>query len=110
VAAVKASVHLAAGVVDILDFGQVVSFAGGEVIHTREQGRVHCAGALVGGDVGCGDAENGAMEEGVGEGCASTRTGKRARMSDWEPGSSGCAADIRRQWTMTSERSACATM
>ena len=62
--------HLAAGVVDILDFGKVVALAGGEVVDAVGGCGVDGAGALVGGDVGGDDAEDGAVEEGVLEGGA----------------------------------------
>ena len=70
VAAEALGVHLAAGVVDILDFGQVVALAGGEVVDAVGGCGVDGAGALVGGDVGGVGAEDGAVEEGVLEGGA----------------------------------------
>ena len=72
-AAEALGVHLAAGVVDILDFGQVVALAGGEVVDAVGRCGVDGAGALVGGDVGGVDAEDGAVEEGVLEGGAVKR-------------------------------------
>ena len=65
--------HLAAGVVDILDFGQVVALAGGEVVDAVGGRGVDGAGALIGGDVGGVDAEDGAVEERVLEGGAVER-------------------------------------
>ena len=51
-------VQLAAGVVDVLDFGQVVALAGGEVVDAVGGCGVDGAGALVGGDVVGGHAED----------------------------------------------------
>jgi hypothetical protein len=73
VAAEALGVHLAAGVVDILDFGQVVALAGGEVVDAVGGRGVDGAGALVGGDVGGVDAEDGAVEEWMLEGGAVER-------------------------------------
>ena len=73
VAAEALGVHLAAGVVDILDFGEVVALAGGEVVDAVGGRGVDGAGALVGGDVGGVDAEDGAVEEGMREGGAVER-------------------------------------
>ena len=51
---------MAAGVVDVLDLGEVVALAGGEVVDAVGGGSVDGSGALVGGDVvGC-DAEDAA--------------------------------------------------
>ena len=69
-AAEALGVHLAAGVVDILDFWEVVALAGGEVVDAVGGRGVDGAGALVGGDVGSVDAEDGAVEERVLEGGA----------------------------------------
>ncbi len=64
------AVALAAGVVDELELGQVVAFAGVEVVDAVRGRGVDGAGALVGGDVIGGDAEDGAVQEGVLEGGA----------------------------------------
>ena len=64
---------LAAGVVYILDFGEVVALAGGEVVDAVGGGGVDGSGAGVGGDVGGVDAEDGAVEEGMLEGGAVER-------------------------------------
>ena len=83
-------VHLAAGVVDVLDFGQVVALAGGEVVDAVGGRGVDGSGALVGGDVVGGDAEDGAVEERVLEGGAvECVPGKRATMSACDAGSTG---------------------
>src|ERR1700722_9086578 len=69
-AAEAVGVHLAACVVNVLNFGQVVALAGGEVVDAVGGGGVDGAGALVGGDVGGVGAEDGAVEEGMLEGGA----------------------------------------
>ena len=60
----------AAGVVDVLDLGEVVALAGGEVVGAVGGCGVDGSGALVGGDVVGDDAEDLAVEEGVLEGDA----------------------------------------
>ena len=65
--------HLATGVVDVLDFGQIVALAGGEVVDAVGGRGVDRAGALVGGDVGGVGAEDGAVEERMLEGGAVER-------------------------------------
>ena len=64
---------LAAGVVYILDFGEVVTLAGGEVVDAVGGGGVDGSGAGVVGDVGGVGAENRAVEEGMLEGGAVER-------------------------------------
>ena len=66
-------VHLVAGVVDVLDFGQVVALARGEVVDAVGGRGVDGSGALVGGDVIGDDTANLAFEERVLEGCAFER-------------------------------------
>ena len=61
---------LAAGVIDVLDLGEAVALAGGEVVDAVGGGGVDGSGALVGGDVVGDDAEDAAVEEGVLEGGA----------------------------------------
>ena len=61
---------VAAGVVDVLDLGEVVALAGVEVVDAVGGRGVDGSGALVGGDVVGGDAEDAAVEEGVLEGGA----------------------------------------
>ena len=63
-------VALAAGVVDELEFGQVVALAGVKVVDAVGGRGVDGAGALVGGDVVSVDAEDGAVQEGMLEGGA----------------------------------------
>ncbi len=65
-----AGVALAAGVVDVLDLGEVVALAGVEVVDAVSGCGVDGSGALIGGDVVGGDAEDAAVEERVLEGCA----------------------------------------
>ena len=65
-----AGVALAAGVVDVLDLGEVVALAGVEVVDAVGGCGVDGSGALVGGDVVGGDTEDAAVEEWVLEGGA----------------------------------------
>ncbi len=63
-------VALLACVVDVLDRGDLVALAGVEVVYSVGGGGVDGSSALVSRDVGGGHAEDGAVEEGVLEGCA----------------------------------------
>src|SRR6185312_482035 len=62
---VHIGVALLAGVVDVLDLGQIVALAGVKVIDAVGGGCVHSSGALFGGDIVGGDAQNLPVEEGV---------------------------------------------
>jgi len=61
VSAVKLGVALASGVVDVLDFGEVVALAGVEVVDAVGRGRVDGSCALLRGDVVGGDAKDAAV-------------------------------------------------
>ncbi len=60
--------HLAACIIDVLDIRQAITLAGGEVVYAVGGSGVDGSGALVGGDVGSVDAEDGAVEKGMLEG------------------------------------------
>ncbi len=100
-----------AGVVDVLELGEVVALAGVEVVYAVGGSGVDGSGALFGGDVVGDDAEDLAVEEGMLEGDAveASRRGS----------GQGCqsATAVRRGWsarrlqlTMTEESSSSAMM